>query len=581
MALHAGETFAGYTIVRQIGSGGMGEVYLAAHPRLPRQEALKILRPDISTDHDFRRRFIREADSIAALEHPNIVTVHDRGETDNQLWISTQYVDGTDAARLLQSRYPAGMPSDEVADITAAIASALDYAHKKGLLHRDVKPANILLSHPDPDGYRRTYLADFGIARPLDDPAGLTATNFTLGTLAYAAPEQLMGNTIDGRADQYALAATAYHLLTGRPPYSDTNPVAVISHHLTEPPPPPSTVRAELAPFNTAFARALAKQPQDRFPRCQDFAHALTTATTTAARHQPEPRPRPDLNPSGSGSYSASAPTQQAQAAAEPTAHPRSKRLTPSKTALAGAVVIGLLAAAVAWWRPWVSQQDPNPSATNPSTPAITGPAIPGPPTSPTTSAPPPSVTTSPRPTPATPTPPVLQGVDGEFIAAMRGYGVPVSEQDPQWTVDQARTICRAAEDNPRRYPPGKDTMLAFVKYIKENNPDWTQQQATRLAHGGVDYYCPWVWGPNPQEIAAMPPDQRYLAMLLDRLGITPTDNGVSLINAARQWCGWKAQGWQNYQVVDATTLGTNNRKDLPEMVEIAIDVYCPEFSGR
>ena len=389
----------------------MGEVYLAQHPRLPRHEALKILRTDISNDDSFRQRFIREADSIAALEHPNIVTVHDRGEADNQLWISTQYVDGTDAARLLQSRYPAGMPADEVADITAAIASALDYAHKKGLLHRDVKPANILLSHPDPDGNRRIYLADFGIARPLDDPAGLTATNFTLGTLAYAAPEQLMGSTIDGRADQYALAATAYHLLTGRPPYSDTNPVAVISHHLTEPPPPPSTVRPELAPFDAAFARALAKQPRDRFPRCQDFAHALTTATA--------------------GSYSASAPTQQAQVAAEPTAHPRSKRLTPSKTALAGAVVIGLLAAAVAWWRPWVSQRDPNPSATTPSTSATTGPAIPGPPTSPSTSAPPPSVTNSPLPTPATPTPPVLKGADGEFIAAMRGYGVPVSEQDP------------------------------------------------------------------------------------------------------------------------------------------------------
>ena len=563
MKLGVGETFAGYTILGQLGAGGMGEVYLAQHPRLPRHEALKVLRTDISNDDNFRQRFIREADSIAALEHPNIVTVHDRGQTDNQLWISTQYVDGTDAARLLQSRYPAGMPADEVTDITAAIASALDYAHKQGLLHRDVKPANILLSHPDPDGNRRTYLADFGIARPLNDPAGLTATNFTLGTLAYAAPEQLMGNTIDGRADQYALATTAYHLLTGRPPYSDTNPVAVISHHLTKPPPPPSTVRPELAPFDAAFARALAKKPQDRFPRCQDFAHALITATTTA------------------GSYSASAPTQQAQVAAEPTAHPRSKRLALSKTALAGAVVIGLLAAGVAWWRPWVSQRDPNPSATNPSTPATTGPAIPGPPTSPTNSAPPPSVTTSPLPTPATPTPPVLQGVDSEFIAAMRGYGVPVSEEDPQWTVGQARAVCAAAEDNPRRYPPGKDAVLAFVKGVMENNPDWTRQQATRFTHGAVDYYCPWLWGPNPAEIAAMPSDQRYLAMLQDRLGITPNDNGVSLINAARQWCGWKAQGWRNDQVMDATTLNGNSRKDLPDMVEIAIDVYCPEFSGR
>ncbi|MGK2852643.1 MAG: DUF732 domain-containing protein [Microbacteriaceae bacterium] len=183
-------------------------------------------------------------------------------------------------------------------------------------------------------------------------------------------------------------------------------------------------------------------------------------------------------------------------------------------------------------------------------------------------------------PIPATPTTPVLQGVDGEFIAAMRAYGVPVNEQDPEFTVIQGTAICKAAEDNPRRYPPGKDTVLAFVKYIKENNPGWTQQQATRLAHGGVDYYCPWVWGPSPEEIAAMPPDQRYLAMLLDRLGITPSDNGVSLINAARQWCSLKAQGWGNGRVVNETTLDGNNREDLPEMVQIAIDVYCPEFSG-
>lgn len=205
----------------------------------------------------------------------------------------------------------------------------------------------------------------------------------------------------------------------------------------------------------------------------------------------------------------------------------------------------------------------------------------PGPPTAPQTSA---ASATVPAtlliPTPATPTPPVLPGVDGEFIAAMRGYGVPVSEQDPQYTVGMARAVCRAAEDNPRLYPPGKDTVLAFVEYTMESNPDWTRQQATRLAHGGVDYYCPWVWGPSPEEIAAMPPDKRYLALLLDRLGITPSDNGVSLINGARQWCSLKAQGWGNGQIVNATTLDQNSRKDLPEMLQIAIDVYCPEFSG-
>jgi len=194
-----GETFAAYTVARLIGSGGMGEVYLARHPRLPRLDALKVLRADVSADDGFRQRFIREADLASALSHPNIVTVYDRGEFDGQLWIATEYVDGTDAAQLMRDRYPAGMPVEEASAIVTAIASALDYAHEHGLLHRDVKPANILLGQSDRAGKRRVFLADFGIARPLAAPNGLTATNMTLGTVAYSAPEQLMGDPLDGR----------------------------------------------------------------------------------------------------------------------------------------------------------------------------------------------------------------------------------------------------------------------------------------------------------------------------------------------------------------------------------------------
>ncbi len=282
MSVPAGTTIAGYTILRLVGSGGMAEVYLAQHPRLPRRDALKVLSEAITADGNFRERFQREADLAAALWHPNIVAVHDRGEIDGHLWIAMDYVDGTDAAQLVKGRYPAGMPIHDVCDIVTGVATALDYAHSRGLLHRDVKPANILLTDPE-DGKRRILLADFGIARPLVDVSGLTVTNFTVGTLTYAAPEQLMGADIDGRADQYALAATAFHLLTGAPPYQHSNPVAVISRHLTAPLPKLSDRRPDLTNLDEVFALALAKDPADRFGQCRDFAAALTERADMAA----------------------------------------------------------------------------------------------------------------------------------------------------------------------------------------------------------------------------------------------------------------------------------------------------------
>ena len=223
--------FAGYTILRPLGSGGMADVYLAKHPRLPRRDALKVLTEGTTADPEFRERFNREADLAATLWHPHIVAVHDRGEFDGHLWIAMDYVEGTDAARLMRERFRGGMSEQDVSAIVTAVAGALDYAHARGLLHRDVKPANILLTHPDEDD-RRILLADFGVARQLADISGITETNVAVGTVAYAAPEQLVGSNIDGRADQYALAASAFHLLTGAPPYRNSNPVAVIGQHL-------------------------------------------------------------------------------------------------------------------------------------------------------------------------------------------------------------------------------------------------------------------------------------------------------------------------------------------------------------
>jgi serine/threonine protein kinase, bacterial len=282
MPLTPGQTFAGYTILRPLGTGGMGEVYLAEHPRLPRHEAIKILRRDVSADDEYRARFNREADMVAGLYHPNIVGIHDRGEADGQLWISMDFVEGTDAGQLLQGRYRNGMPPDDVVRVVTEVADALDYAHQRLLLHRDVKPANILLT--DLGSVRlRALLADFGIARRIDDATRLTSTSMTVGTVAYAAPEQLMGTKVDGRADQYALAATAFHLLTGSHLFQDANPAVVISKHLTSPPPAIANSRPELSGLGPVLAKALAKSPDDRYDTCGDFAAALRTGIGTIA----------------------------------------------------------------------------------------------------------------------------------------------------------------------------------------------------------------------------------------------------------------------------------------------------------
>lgn len=282
MPLEVGQVFAGYTILRVLGAGGMGAVYLAAHPRLPREDALKVLPANLTLDPEYRARFMREAELAAGLSHPNIVRIHDRGEEDGQFWISMDYIAGTDAARRLREHYPGGMPPSEVVPIIAAVGSALDHAHNRGLLHRDVKPANILLA--DADGQpRRVYLADFGIARHMDDTAGLTATNMTLGTVAYAAPEQLKGERIDGRTDQYALACTAFHLLTGKPPYGESNPAVVIAQHVSAPPPSIGAARPDLAALDLVFATALAKEPSGRFGSCREFTDQLGRSLSGSA----------------------------------------------------------------------------------------------------------------------------------------------------------------------------------------------------------------------------------------------------------------------------------------------------------
>jgi hypothetical protein len=293
MPLGEGARFAGYTVVRLLGIGGMGEVYAVRHPRLPRLEALKILRADVSADSDYQQRFNREAELAGGLWHPHIVGVHDRGEFEGQLWIAMDYVNGPDIRALMDQYYPRGMPATEVVAIVTAVAAALDHAHHRGLLHRDVKPGNIMISRPDDGSPPRIMLSDFGIARPVDDTTGLTVTNAMVGTVDYCAPEQLLAHPIDGRADQYALAATAYYLLTGAKLFSNASPVAVISAHLTAPPPLPGGLRPDLAGTDPVFARALAKNPAERFGRCGDFAAALAGQLRQAAPAARLARPAP------------------------------------------------------------------------------------------------------------------------------------------------------------------------------------------------------------------------------------------------------------------------------------------------
>jgi len=354
MPLGVGETFAGYTVVRRLGSGGMAEVYLAQHPRLPRYDALKLLGGNISADPSFRERFLREADLASRLWHPHIVGVHDRGEHNGQLWISMDFVDGADAASLLAQRYPAGMPPSLVAAIVTAVASALDYANRQGLLHRDVKPANILLTDVDDEAERRILLTDFGIARTVDDVSGLTATNMTVGTVAYTAPEQLMGEDIDGRADQYSLAATAYHLLTGRPPFRNSNPVVVIGHHLNSTPEPLAETRPELGAFDRVMAIALAKDPDDRFATCSVFARAFAaqayespTAPTPPGWYQ-DPRGTSGMLYWDGRTWHAPPPVTAVSTAGAST--PRGGLPTWLLAALGVAVVFAIIAALLFFW---------------------------------------------------------------------------------------------------------------------------------------------------------------------------------------------------------------------------------------
>ncbi|MFI9509254.1 serine/threonine-protein kinase [Nocardia sp. NPDC052566] len=282
-----GQVFAGYRIERLLGVGGMGEVYLARDRDLPRWVALKLLSRAVTNDVDIRARFLREADTAARLSHPNIVIVYARGQEGDQLWMAMQYVDGTDVAAVLRNG-PIG-PEPTIQIITET-AKALDHAHRSGVLHRDVKPANILLSNDQHEGI---FLADFGIAKALDQSNSLTRTGEFYASLQYAAPEQLdMQVDVDHRADVYALGCTLYHMLTGVLPYPGANSSQLIHGHLNAPVPLPSQQNPALPKgFDNVIATALAKDRNFRFNSCGELAAAAQQAL--AGESVPAPRTPP------------------------------------------------------------------------------------------------------------------------------------------------------------------------------------------------------------------------------------------------------------------------------------------------
>ncbi|MET8426112.1 serine/threonine-protein kinase [Nocardia sp. NPDC004860] len=298
MPLRPGTIVGGHRVIRVLGSGGMGTVYLVQDPMFPRRlDALKVLSTDLSHDEHYRARFEREANLAAELDHPNIVTVYARGEEDGRLWIAMQYVPGTDAAVELKKN-PAGLTSRRALRIITEVGKALDHAHRRGLLHRDVKPANFLLSPGEPDGEpggeERVLLTDFGVAKSITDGRELTATDSLMATLAYAPPERLVAGPLDHRGDIYSLGCAFVKLLTGRTPFPVTSLAQATLGHLQEPPPALSPLRPDLPPaLDAVIAKVLAKDPDHRYATCHDFTRdaelALQGRMPSAAPIVPAP----------------------------------------------------------------------------------------------------------------------------------------------------------------------------------------------------------------------------------------------------------------------------------------------------
>jgi Protein kinase domain len=280
--LEPGDIFAGCRVDGVLGRGGMGVVYRATDVRLGRPVALKLIASDRASDPELRERFEREARLTAAIDHPNVVPVYAAGEERGSLFLVVRYVPGTDLHELLAQE--GRLDPERAARIVAQVADGLDAAHAAGLVHRDVKPANVLLAGD------HVYLSDFGLTRVQGADTRLTESGAWMGTVDFMSPEQLRGGRTDARSDVYALGCLLFAALTGRPPFRRDSVPATIQAHLNDPPPRPSEVAEVPAAFDAVVARALAKDPDDRWPSAGDLGRAALAAASG--------RPAPALRPS-------------------------------------------------------------------------------------------------------------------------------------------------------------------------------------------------------------------------------------------------------------------------------------------
>jgi len=289
-ALGPGADFGSYRIESLLGRGGMSVVYLAEDRRLGRQVAIKVLSTELASDEAFRTRFIRESQLAAGLEHQNIVPIYEAGEVDGHMFIAMRYVRGTDLRVLISNEGPLG--PDRTIRLLRPIAAALDTAHRRGLVHRDVKPANILVA-VDEEG-EHPYLSDFGLTKHTSSKSGLTKTGQFMGTVDYVAPEQIKGEEVDGRTDEYALACVVYQCLSGRVPFDKPSDVATMFGHLQDPPPRVSAARSDVSfEFDDVVATGMAKEREARHPTCT----AMLDALSHAAGLPSGPRPTPGFDP--------------------------------------------------------------------------------------------------------------------------------------------------------------------------------------------------------------------------------------------------------------------------------------------